>query len=396
MKIIHCYLKKNRDKSVANRHPWVFSGAIHKIVDEDGAGAGAEVRVLTYDGKFLARGFYSPDSQIRCRLLRWQDKPIDRAFLEKKIRQAVALRADFMREGDTAWRVINSEGDGLPGLVVDRYADVLVVQIMTAGMEQRKEMICEILENELSPAVIYEKSDGIIRSEEGLAAHAAALKGELPREGVEISENGLRYMVDIAGGQKTGFYLDQRDNRALIAGLARGKRVLNCFSYSGGFTLSALKGGAERVISVDSSRSALKLAQRNCELNGFTCAEDDFVVTDVFQYLRDVESSFDLIILDPPALAKHKRDVESAARAYKDVNLHALKLLQGGGLLLSCSCSRHVSPDLFQKILFSAASDAGKTVRILAERAHAPDHPIDIYHPESRYLHAFLLQVVES
>ncbi len=394
MKTIQCYLKKNREKSVLNKHPWVFSGAVHKVVDETEE-PGAEVRVLTYDGKFLARGLYSPGSQIRCRLLRWEDKALDRAFFEKKIRQAIALRKAFMAEKDNAWRVINSEGDGLPGLVVDRYAGVLVVQILTAGMEQRKEMICEILDQELAPQVIYEKSDGIIRSEEGLSAQAQNLKGELPTEGVEIMENGLRYLVDIAGGQKTGFYLDQRENRALVAGLAAGKRVLNCFSYSGGFTLSALRGGAERVISVDSSRSAIRLAQKNCELNSLPCSEEDFLVTDVFQYLRDTRETFDMIILDPPALAKHKRDVESAARAYKDVNLHALKLLPEGGLLLSCSCSRHVSPDLFQKIIFSAASDAGKTVRIVREKAHAPDHPIDLYHPESRYLHAFLLQVVE-
>ena len=388
---MNIYLKAGRDKSVRKRHPWVFSGAIERIEGE--AKAGDEVRVLNAKGDFLARGFYSPASHIRCRLLRWQDEAIDAKFLQTKIRQAAQLRRQLVTGKTDAYRLVNAEGDDLPGLVVDRYGDILVLQSNNAGIERLKPAIVDILLEEIAPLAIYEKSDGAARTEDKLSAQAGVLSGDFNSGAVRITENGLIYYVDIAGGQKTGFYLDQRQNRQLVSTLVRDKTVLNGFAYTGAFSVAALAGGAKSVINVDSSRHALQLARKNIRENGFEVAEDQFVVADVFQFMRDVQEKFDVIILDPPALAKHRRDVDKAARAYKDLNLHAMQRLSPGGLLFTASCSQHISPDLFQKIIFAAATDAGKSARIIAERGHPVDHPISIYHPEGRYLHAFILSV---
>lgn len=385
------YLKPNREKSVLNRHPWIFTGAVSRV--EGTPQSGDEVRVVSAAGKFLARGFFSATSQICCRLLRWEDMAVDQDFLATKIRQAEHLRSGQIAKDTDAYRIVNAEGDGLPGLVVDRYGDLLVVQFSNAGIENWRTQIVAILEELFSPLAIYEKSDGGARAEEVLPARAGVLSGDFNSGAVRIFENGLRYFVDVAGGQKTGFYLDQRENRRFVSGFVAEKKVLNGFAYTGGFTVSALAGGAQSVVSVDSSRHAIELAGKNVRENGFSQPAENFVVADVFDYLRQTDQEFDFIVLDPPALAKHRRDVNNAARAYKDVNMHALERLRPGGMLFTCSCSQHISPDLFQKILFAAATDSQRNVTIAAERSHPIDHPISIYHPEGRYLHAFLLAV---
>ncbi len=385
------YLKPGRQKSVKHKHPWVFSGAIERIEGEPASGD--EVRVLDAAGQFLARGFYSQHHSIRCRLLRWEDEPIDAAFLQQRIRSAIRLRRRWITGDTDAYRLVNGEGDGLPGLIVDQYGDILVMQISHAGMDRRRDEILQTLEEELDPLAIYEKSDVPSRKAEGLPASVGTRLGDFNSGAVRITENGLIFYVDIVGGQKTGFYLDQRDNRHTIRQLARGRRVLNCFAYTGGFTVAAMAGGAETVVSVDSSKQALELAQKNVRENGFQLSAEHFVAADVGDYLRTVTDAFDIVILDPPAFARHRQDVNRASRAYKDINLQAMKRLPSGGLLFTCSCSQHISPDLFQKILFAAAHDAKRSVRVLSEHAHPVDHPFSLYHPEGRYLHAFLLEI---
>lgn len=387
------YLKKGRDKSVRQFHPWIFSGAVERT--EGDPENGDEVRVLSKDGDFLARGYFSGTTQICCRLLRWEDTPIDYDFWKYKISQSADLRVRHIAKDTNAFRMVNADGDGLPGLVVDKYKDVLVVQLNNAGMVKHKDEIAATLQELFSPDAIYEKSEGGGRTEEGLPKEIGMIAGEMPEGNIRIQENGLYFFVDVNHGQKSGFYLDQRDNRKLIRELANGKSVLDCFAYSGGFTVSALAGSAKSVVCVEASRQAIDLARRNVTENGFSLPEEALVVKNVFHYLRECQEKFDLIILDPPAFAKHRRDLKKASRAYKDVNMQAMKRLNPGGMLLTCSCSQHVSPELFQKIIFAAAMDAGIQAKIISERSHPPDHPISIYHPEGRYLHAFLLAVGE-
>ena len=385
------YLKPGREKSVLNRHPWIFSGAIERIEGEPSAGS--EVRILDHQGSFLARGYYSAAGDIRCRLLRWEDAPIDRPFLTGLIRQALALRQGFIGEDTDAYRIIHGEGDGLPGLIVDRYGDILVMQISQAGFERRLQLLIDILVDELDPLAIYQRSEGAARQAEGLPAATGVVYGDFNSGAVRISESGWIFYVDIIHGQKTGFYLDQRENRKFLSQLVRGKTVLNGYAYTGAFAVAALSGGAGRVINVDSSAAALELARKNIRENGFETAEADFIAADMPTFLRQTDELYDVIILDPPPFARHRKDVAAASRAYKDINLQAMKRLRRGGLLFTCSCSQHIAPDLLQKILFAAARDAGRNVRILAERGHPPDHPIHLFHPEGRYLHAFLLHV---
>lgn len=384
-------LKPGREKSVLQRHPWVFSGAIERLEGE--AVAGDETRVVDATGRFLARGYLSLRGDIRCRLLRWEDAPIDGDFLAARIRDALALRQQLIPEDTDAYRLIHGEGDGLPGLIVDRYGEVLVMQISHAGFERRKDLLVELLAQELEPLAIYERSEGAARQAEGLGAAKGVVYGDFNSGAVRIRENGWIFYVDIVNGQKTGFYLDQRENRRWVSTLAAGREVLNCYAYTGAFGVAALAGGARRVINVEASGPALDLAQKNVRENGFEVHPEDFVVADVPAFLRSTTLQPDMIILDPPPFARHRKDVPAAARAYKDINLHAMKRLQPGGLLLTCSCSQHLAPEMFQKILFGAARDAGRAVRIIGERSHPVDHPINLYHPEGRYLHAFLLQV---
>ena len=342
-------LSPGREKSLLHRHPWVFSGAIASVKGE--VSPGATVEVMAEDGRFLARAAASPASQIRARVWSFdQAEKIDAAFFERRLAAAVAWRAPLFSEGNTAARLVHAESDGLPGLIVDRYNDTLVVQILSAGAEVWRETIFDALVRVTGCTRIFERSDVEVRALEGLPARSGPVRGKGPTE-LTIAEHGLQYVVDVAAGQKTGFYLDQRDNRRRIEALSTGRDVLNCFGYTGGFALSALRGGARSVLSVDSSGDAVRTAQRNAALNGLDDGRGQWLEADVFKHLRllrDQARQFDLIVLDPPKLAPTIQHVDRAARAYKDINLLAFKLLRAGGLLASFSSSGGVGIELFQ------------------------------------------------
>ncbi len=382
-------LKPERERSVLRFHPWIFSGAIARV--EGNAQPGEIIEVHSADNKFLGRGFYNPNSQIVCRMLTWQDEPVDQTFFARKVRTAYQLRQGLVARSTNAFRVVNAEGDGLPGLIVDKYDEFLVVQMSTLGMVTHGSAIIQSLQHLLNPRGIYERSAGAALQEEGLQPLVRLLAGEEPPQNLIMREHDFRFSVNVREGQKTGFFLDQRENRQWVAQHCTNRVVLNAFCYSGAFSVYAAAAGAQRVVSVDSSNAALQLAKENFALNNLPIVPEDFVAADVFHYLRSTTQKFDLIILDPPAFARRQKDLDNAARAYKDVNLRALKLLMPGGLLFTCSCSQPLSPELFQKILFGAAVDAKRNVRILGHSDHAPDHPLSIYHPEGRYLQAFLL-----
>jgi len=387
------YLKPTRDRSVRRFHPWIFSGALARL---DGSKEPGVVEVCAADGEFLGRGFYNPSSQIVCRLLTWRNEAIDAEFFRRKIDEAYQFRRRLFganAENTNAFRVINAEGDGLPGLIVDKYADYLVVQISTLGMAHFRNEIVAALQNLVQPQGLFERSAGAALNEEGLQPVTQTLAGNEPPASLQIRENNLLFEVNIHEGQKTGFFLDQRENRAWVARICAGRKLLNGFGYTGAFSVYAQHRGVQRVVTVDSSTAAIEMAKRNFALNHFTVTPEDFVGADLFQYLRSTTQKFDFIVLDPPAFAHRQKDVDNAARAYKDINLQAMKIIEPDGLLLSCSCSQPLAPDLFQKILFAAAADAKRAVRIIGQSSHAPDHPINIYHPEGRYLQAVLLHV---
>jgi 23S rRNA (cytosine1962-C5)-methyltransferase len=329
------------------------------------------------------------------RVLTWEEEDIDAAFFSRRLAQAAALRERLVSPFTDSYRVVNGEGDLLPGLIVDRYGDFLVCQFFTAGIDALKTPVVDALADAFRPKGIYERSEGGVRDEEELPPSVGVLAGGEPPELMRIEENRLSFLVDVRKGQKTGFFLDQRDNRALLSSLARGTAVLNCFAYTGGFAAYALKGGARRVVSVESSRPALDLARQSIDLNGFSSADYELVRADAFAYLKNSADTFDVIVLDPPSLAPRRGDVDAAAGGYKFLNLHALRLLDPGGLLLTFSCSQHVGLDLFQKIVFGAAVDAGRRVQLLRRVGHAPDHPVSLHHPEGEYLKGLLLKVLE-
>jgi 23S rRNA (cytosine1962-C5)-methyltransferase len=291
--------------------------------------------------------------------------------------------------------LINGEGDFLPGLIVDRYNDFLVCQFFTAGMDMFKSEIVGALGDLTTAQGIYERSEGKVREEEGLEPAVGVLAGKAPPSRVEIVENGLRFRVDLRGGQKTGFFLDQRDNRAFLATLARGQSVLNCFSYSGAFSLYAFAGGAKDILTLDSSRPALELAEQNLALNGYETAQGELLKGDAFAYLKESKSRFDVIVLDPPSLAHRRSDVGAATGGYKFLNLHALRHLNPGGMLLTFSCSQHLSADLFQKVIFGAAVDSGRRVTVIKKLTASIDHPVSLHHPEGEYLKGLALRVLD-
>nr|HID13334.1 class I SAM-dependent rRNA methyltransferase [Anaerolineae bacterium] len=330
-------LKPGREKPVLNRHPWIFSGAIQRI--EGQPTDGEIVQVRDSQGEFLAWGTLNRRSQITVRLLSWDpDETIDRALFRRRLEQAIAARALFVdQEATNAYRLVNAESDLLPGLVVDRYADYLVVQFLTLGMERRKAEIVALLEELIAPRGIYERSDVEVRKKEGLSLSTGLLAGEEPPDRVEVRENGYRFLVDVKRGQKTGFYLDQRENRRKVMPYCHGRKVLNAFAYTGAFAVHAAAGGATRITNVEASAQALELARANMALNGFDGREDEYVVGDVFQVLRryrDQGRTFDLVILDPPKFAQTQSQVQAACRGYKDINLLAMQLLNPGGTLL--------------------------------------------------------------
>ncbi|WP_438375810.1 class I SAM-dependent rRNA methyltransferase [Burkholderia pseudomallei] len=419
-------LKPSKDKSLLRRHPWVYANAIDRV---DGKPApGATVIVRAHDGRFLARAAYSPHSQIRLRVWSFdENEPIDHAFFKRRVQRALAHRR-AMISGTDAVRLVFGEADGLPGLIVDYYVAArgaahtgdaaaraaecgaaapvapgdgegrgqLVCQFMAAGVEHWKGAIVAALVAATGCPNVYERSDVSIREKEGLEQTTGVLAGDAPPDTLIANENGVLYHVDVRNGHKTGFYVDQRENRALVAQYARDRDVLNCFCYTGGFSLAALKGGAKRVVSIDSSGDALALAQRNVAANGFDAARAQWLDADAFKTLRrlvDEGERFDLIVLDPPKFAPTRDSVDRAARAYKDINLSGLKLLRPGGLLFTYSCSGAIDMDLFQKIVAGAAADAKVDARILKRLGAGVDHPLLTAFPEGEYLKGLLLQI---
>jgi 23S rRNA (cytosine1962-C5)-methyltransferase len=382
-------LKPGREKSLLRRHPWVFSGAVERVEGEPQAGDAVLVR--SSDGKSLATAAFSPESQIRARVWRWDEGPVDAAFIAARVAAAVARRAGIV--DSDAMRLIHGEADGLPGVVADRYGEVVVLQLSSTGADVWRDALLAALVQQTGCASVYERSDLDVRAVEGLPPRTGALVGDA-REAT-IVENGLRYRIDIVKGQKTGFYLDQRDNRARLRSLARGRRVLNCFCYTGGFSLAALAGGAESVLSIDSSAPALAIARAQLDVNGLPAERAQWCEGDVFQELRrlrDAAAVFDLIVLDPPKFAPTAGHVEKAARAYKDINMLALKLLAPGGLLATFSCSGGVSAELFQKIIAGAGADAGVQALVCGRFSAAGDHPVLLSFPEGEYLKGLLLE----
>jgi 23S rRNA (cytosine1962-C5)-methyltransferase len=380
-------LRPGKERSLQRHHPWVFEGSIAS----GRADPGETVRVESSDGQFLAWGAYSPSSMIRVRAWSFDEaERIDRAFFERRIARALALRTRLPVQSDGV-RLVHGEADGLPGLVVDRYADVLSVQFLSAGSERWKDVIADALMAATGARGLYERSDVGVRGLEGLAPRTGWLRGEGATE-VTIREHGWQLTLDVASGHKTGFYLDQRDNRARFAELVRHfgvQRVLNCYCYTGGFTVAALAGGAAHVTSVDSSAPALDRVRAHVALNGFDAARSECLDADVNQFLRqslEAGRRFDAIVLDPPKFAPTAAHAERAARAYKDINRLALKLLAPGGLLLTFSCSGGVGPELFHKIVAGAALDAGVDGAILQRLEGACDHPTTMVFPEGEYL----------
>jgi len=392
-------LKPGKEKSLLRRHPWIFPTAIDRIEGkpEEKQKPGATALVRSSSGQFLARAAYSPKSQIRARVWSFdENEPVDHALIKRRVKAAIAYRLAAVRDTD-AIRLIFGEADGFPGLVVDWYAGIqgyLVCQFQSAGVEAWKVPIVQALIAETGCPNVYERSDASVREREGLPLVTGVLAGSEPGDETLVTENGVRYAVDIRTGHKTGFYIDQRDNRRLVMEQAAGRDVLNCFCYTGGFSLAALKGGARSVVSIDSSGEALAVGKRNVELNGFDASKAEWWDADVFKTLRALREqgkSFDLIVLDPPKFAASPDQVERAARAYKDINLIGLQLLRAGGLLYTYSCSGAISADLFQKIVAGAANDAKVDARILRRLSAGADHPMTTSFPEGEYLKGLML-----
>jgi 23S rRNA (cytosine1962-C5)-methyltransferase len=385
MKIIR--LREGKERSLLRHHPWVFQGSIER----GKADPGETVRVESAEGKFLCWGAFSPSSMIRVRAWTFDEaERVDHAFFKRRIARALALRARLPIESDGV-RLVHGEADGLPGLIVDRYGEVLSAQFLSAGMERWRDALADLLLAATGCTRLYERSDSGVRALEGLEPRAGWLRGDGPTDLV-IREHGWRLNLDVAQGHKTGFYLDQRDNRALFARWVRHfglQRVLNCYCYTGGFSVAALAGGAQQVVSVDSSAPALDKARANVALNGFDAARHEALDADVNAFLRQqlqAGATFDAIVLDPPKFAPTASHAERAARAYKDINRLALKLLAPGGLLLTFSCSGGVGAELFHKIVAGAAADAGVDGAILQRLEGAPDHPTTLVFPEGEYL----------
>ena len=384
-------LRKTRETRFRGGHPWIYASEIEKV--EGAFENGDIVDVCDFRGKFIGRGFYNPLSQISLRVLTRNDEPCDRAFFERRVRDAWEYRKLLC--DPMSCRLIYSESDFLPGLVVDKFADVLVLQSLSLGIERIKDMLCDILMDVVRPAGIWERSDVPVRRLEGLEQTTGLLRGEVP-DVVEMQENGIRFLVDVKRGQKTGFFLDQKQNRAAIAPLCAGARVLDCFCHNGSFSLHAAKYGAASVLGVDISEEALEVARQNAKLNGFdNVTFETHNCFDLLRELTDAGEHYDLVILDPPAFTKNKAAVQSALRGYKEINLRGLKLTRPGGFLVTCSCSQHVLPEMFQDVICQAARDAKKRIRLVEYRTQGYDHPILPQSIETKYLKTMILQVIE-
>lgn len=382
-------LKPGKDKAVRNRHHWIFSGAVRSLPDFEN---GSLLPVTTAEGELIGHACFNRKSSIIGRMVSFGPED-PRDALRRRVREALVLRRRYFdRKKTNAYRIVNAEGDGIPGLIADLYNDVLVVQIATLGMEKLKLFLLELLVSELGPRTIYEKSDLPSRREEGLAPYEGLLYGESAGE-VRIREEGLKFLVNIIDSQKTGFFLDQREMRKLTRELAGGRRVLNAFGYTGAFSVFALEGGAILADTMDISDRALELARRNVELNDLPETAGNFIAADVFDFLRRPDLDYDFIILDPPAFAKKRPDVVPACRGYKDINRLAIRNVRPGGLVMTCSCSHYIDAHLFRQVVFQAAAEADRRVRIIQEHRQAVDHPVNIFHPETAYLKGLLLYV---
>lgn len=392
--MLKVHLKKDRDQSIKRKHPWIFSGAIEKY--DSGIQSGSTVTLLSSSGKVLGKGAFSPKSQIAVRMWTFNgDDDINTEFFHRKISAAINIRSSMLNEATNCCRIINSESDGLPGLIVDMYNDILVCQFLSAGAEFWKEVIVNHLTDILKPKAIYERSDSDVRLKEGLDPKKGILYGSNIAQYVQIVENGMKFFVDIENGHKTGFYLDQKDNRSITSTFVKDKSVLNCFSYTGGFSVYALSNDAREVINIDTSASVLELLNKNIQLNDLDIKKSKNLNDDVFKALRkfrDERRTFDVIILDPPKFAESANQVKQASRGYKDINLLAMKLLNEGGTLVTFSCSGHISTEFFQKIISDAAIDSGKEFKVVKKLTQSEDHTVTLNFPESMYLKGLVLR----
>jgi 23S rRNA (cytosine1962-C5)-methyltransferase len=394
---VRLILAKGREKSLLRRHPWIFSGAVARM--EGKAQRGETIDVCDSQGKWLARAAWSPDSQIRARVWSWQpDESVNIAFFVRRLQAAQQLR-DWLavRDGLDSYRLIAGESDGMPGVTIDRFGSFLVIQLLSAGAEYQRPAIISALQQCYPDCAVYDRSDVAVRKKEGLELTQGPVSGELPPDLLPISEHGMKLLVDIRTGHKTGYYLDQRDSRFATRRYAQDKRVLNCFSYTGGFAVSALLGGCREVISVDTSQAALDVARQNVELNGLDVNKAQFVRDDVFKLLRSYRDSgerFDVIVMDPPKFVENKNQLAGACRGYKDINMLAMQLLNPGGMLLTFSCSGLMATDLFQKIIADAAVDAQRDVQFIEQFRQAADHPVIASYPEGLYLKGFACRVL--
>jgi len=390
-------LAKGREKSLLRRHPWVFSGAVQRV--EGKANSGDTIDIVDSQGKWLARGAYSPSSQIRARVWTFQqDEDIDIDFFVRRLQQAQSWR-DYIakRDGLDGYRLIAGESDCLPGITIDRFQNFLVLQLLSAGAEYQRAPLIAALQHCYPECAICDRSDVAVRKKEGLELVQGHVVGEEPPALLPIQEHGMSLLVDIKEGHKTGFYLDQRDSRFAARSYAAGRNVLNCFSYTGAFAVSALMGGCTKVTNVDTSQAALDVARQNVELNKLDLSKAEFVREDVFQLLRKYRTEgqqFDMIVMDPPKFVENKNQLASACRGYKDINMLAIQLLRPGGILLSFSCSGLLPTDLFQKILADAALDAGREIQFVEQFRQAADHPVTGAYPEGLYLKGFACLVM--
>ena len=388
--IVH--LKAGKERPVLLGHPWIFSGALRDL--DPAVPPGTLVCIHSAAGEFLARGYANPRCAIAVRVLTRADEPIDTGFFERRVTAALALRRVVLPPDTDAYRLINGEGDFLPGFIADVYGPIVVLQCLTAGAAALKTSLIEALQAALAPVGIYERSAGSVRREEGLDAAHGVAAGDVPVGPLWVREAGHRFVVDVRSGQKTGFFLDQRDNRLLAQHMANGRSTLNAFAYTGAFSVYAGAGNARQVVSVESSARALDLAQQNWEGNGLASCDAQFVEADVFEYLRDTDRTFEFLILDPPALVKRRHEVERGARAYKDLHLWAFRRAAAGAYVMTFSCSQHVPAELFWKIVHGAAVDARRDVQALRHLGPGADHPTILAHPGGEYLKGLLLRVL--
>lgn len=389
-------LRAGRERSVLRKHPWIFSGSIEKV--RGNPESGDTVNIVSHEGRWLARAAYSPHSQIRARIWAWDEtEEVEAAFIHDRLEQALRRRASLMNDpAVTAYREVHAESDGLPGMIIDRYNEFRVIQFLSAGAERWREEVVDFLVSRDDCDGVYERSDVDVREKEGLPPRSGPLWGELPEGELVIQEYDLRYHVDVVRGHKTGFYLDQRENRKFARAFIRGGEVLNCFAYTGGFTVAALSAGASHALSIDSSSAALELGVKNVRLNGLPSENCAWQEGDVFvelRKLRDRRRFFDVVVLDPPRFAQTSSQVQRASRGYKDINLLAFKLLKPGGHLLTFSCSGAIGAELFQKIVADAALDAEVDASVVAWLGQPPDHPVRLSFPEGKYLKGLVCQV---